>query len=205
MGKRKEREALLEEEVKSLKIAISRLQAQNTTKYNNHEPSLKGKKMKKPRWALRIVIIMVFMVGASGVAYTVSPEIQIRVVEFLQQFRINPEPQPSPVATASTSGTARNFYRVARQCPTSPYAEVQDDGLTLVLRGYGENVPFQLSFEEMKCFFRAVAMPEYIQEEMLRTRAIDGTVRATFIAITASWTYHPDDGLFVILHSDKGE
>jgi len=203
MGKRKEREALMEEEIESLKITIRQLQRQSTEQDNDRQMPFEGKKKRRPRWALRIVILLLFVVGISGTAYAVSPEIRARVIEFLQQFRINLEPLPSPEETASPSGSARYFYQIASKCPTSPYAEVQDDGQTLVLRGYGTDVPFQLSFEELKCFFMAVAMPQYIQEEMLRTRPIDGTVRATFATITASWTYHPDDGLFVILHKDK--
>ena len=203
MGKRKEREALMEEEIESLKITIRQLQKQSMEQDNDREPPLEGKKKRRPRWALRIAVVLLFVVGVSGAAYTVSPEIQIRVTEFLQQLGINSEPVPSPEETASPSGSARFFYQIASKCPMSPYAVVQDDGQTLVLRGYGTDAPFQLSFTELECFFRAAAMPQYIQEEMLRTRAIDGTVRATFGTITASWTYHPDDGLFVILHKDK--
>ena len=203
MGKRKEREALLEEEIESLKITIRQLQKQSTEHDDNRQAALESKKDQQPRWALRIIIAFLFVIGVLATAYAVSPEIQFRVTEFLQQFGIKSAPIPSPEETASPSGSARYFYEVVSKCPMSPYAEVQDDGRTLVLRGYGEDVPFQLSFEELKCFFRAAAMPQYIQEEMLRTRAIDGTVRATFATITASWTYHPDDGLFVILHRDK--
>ena len=186
----------MEEEIESLKITLRQLQIQRTEQDDHLDLPLDSKINKRRRWPLRILVLVLLAAGISGSAYAVSPEIRIHVIEFLQQLRINSEPLPSPEQTESPSGSARYFYQVASKCPMSPYAEVQDDGQTLVLRGYGADVPFRLSFEEMKCFFRAVAMPEYIEEEMLRTRAIDGTVRATFAAITASWTYHPDNGLF---------
>jgi hypothetical protein len=56
-----------------------------------------------------------------------------------------------------------------------------------------------VSEEVAACVFAATGMPDYVVSEMTRTRALDGVQSATWDAIEASWTYHPDDGLNVVL------
>ena len=41
--------------------------------------------------------------------------------------------------------------------------------------------------------------PTTVIAQMDSTRALDGTRDATWDGMTATWTYHPDDGLDVIL------
>lgn len=43
-----------------------------------------------------------------------------------------------------------------------------------------------------------LGLPDYIWEEMLQTRAIDGRQKETFGNIEVSWSYHPDQGLEVL-------
>jgi hypothetical protein len=41
--------------------------------------------------------------------------------------------------------------------------------------------------------------PESVVAQMGSTRALDGTRDASFDGMTATWTYHTDDGLEVIV------
>ena len=49
------------------------------------------------------------------------------------------------------------------------------------------------------CMLNEVGVPETTQEKMNRTRAMDGTQSDTWDALKASWSYHPDSGVNVVI------
>jgi hypothetical protein len=45
-------------------------------------------------------------------------------------------------------------------------------------------------------------MPVSVSEQVWATRALDGRVQETWPGYTASWTYHPDSGLQMVIKAD---
>ncbi|MGY0233940.1 hypothetical protein [Longispora urticae] len=56
-----------------------------------------------------------------------------------------------------------------------------------------------LTLTELACFLVALKTPDSVIAEMNSTRALDGRQTGDWDNIHASWTYHPDDGLEVIM------
>ncbi len=54
------------------------------------------------------------------------------------------------------------------------------------------------ALNEIQKFNKFFGLPDWIYQEMLKTRAIDGRQLEEFDKVTVSWSYHPDYGLEVI-------
>ncbi|WP_053205835.1 hypothetical protein [Jiangella muralis] len=92
---------------------------------------------------------------------------------------------------------------------------IEDDGATLVLAGYGDALTDLLdddaeledamadigltSVEDMACVLEELQAPTAVIEHMSSTRALDGTQSDDWEGYEAQWTYHPDDGLNIIV------
>tara|TARA_R110002051_G_scaffold60546_8_gene110876 strand:- start:16149 stop:16682 length:534 start_codon:yes stop_codon:yes gene_type:complete len=81
-------------------------------------------------------------------------------------------------------------------------ARVGDSGNSLILDMEGEDDPGQLSYNEMFCVLDALDLPDSVEAQMGETRSLDGRQTAEWDGINASWSYHPDDGLDLILSLD---
>ncbi|MDJ0312720.1 hypothetical protein [Arthrobacter sp. H35-D1] len=51
------------------------------------------------------------------------------------------------------------------------------------------------------CVLTALEAPDSLSTKLDSTRALDGTQRSEWAGFTASWTYHPDNGLNIILET----
>lgn len=49
------------------------------------------------------------------------------------------------------------------------------------------------------CFLKELGAPETIESKIGQTRALDGTQTAQWNEFEATWTYHPDDGLNLLV------
>lgn len=56
-----------------------------------------------------------------------------------------------------------------------------------------------VSFDGLTCVLGALDTPTSVIAQMESTRALDGMQSATWGDFKASWNYHPDDGLDVII------
>lgn len=90
----------------------------------------------------------------------------------------------------------------------------EDDGMVLNLDGEGtddRNVrngfkapDYKVSTEELVCMLNALGTPESIISKMERTRSLDGVQEDSAGGYDYSWTYHPDNGLDIIVeHSPR--
>lgn len=80
----------------------------------------------------------------------------------------------------------------------SNFMSLGDDGNTLTLQGapkYGDG----LSFDQIKCVVTTTGGPDSVASKMGQTRALDGMQNATWGDYEATWTFHPDNGMNVIL------
>ncbi|MGC4808508.1 hypothetical protein [Micromonospora sp. DT233] len=80
-------------------------------------------------------------------------------------------------------------------------ARVGDGGKSLILDGGGEE-DSGLTSMDIRCVLEELKTPDHVVSEMSSTRALDGKQAAQWGKIRASWTYHPDQGLDLILVSD---
>ena len=81
----------------------------------------------------------------------------------------------------------------------SGYIEVLDDGKTLSIDGKGEEDQ-GATFTEIACVLSAIPVPSYVTSRMDQTRALDGVQREEFASFDISWSYHPDNGLDIVIH-----
>ena len=79
---------------------------------------------------------------------------------------------------------------------------IEDGGKTLIIDGSGEGDPAGITGEELTCLFTQMKMPESVKAHVFETRALDGRQEDTWDGFRASWTYHPDDGLDMIVTAD---
>lgn len=75
-----------------------------------------------------------------------------------------------------------------------------DDDHTLVIDMAGEDYGSgDATIGDMQCVLGELDAPQSVISRMGATRALDGMQTATWGDYEASWTYHPDDGLDMIL------
>lgn len=75
---------------------------------------------------------------------------------------------------------------------------VGDGGRTLTLNGAGDTSG-GLAIDDLACVLGNLHVSDAVIAKMDGTRALDGMQTGSWDDIDASWTYHPDDGLDVIL------
>ncbi|WP_455834080.1 hypothetical protein [Pseudarthrobacter siccitolerans] len=123
----------------------------------------------------------------------------------------------TPTQSGSTSSApAESLLHQARHsCELdgtvfSDYAKLGDSGYTMTMMGapadptYADLIKVTgLRTTDFACVFTALEMPDSIVSQMDGTRALDGTQKASWDKFAASWTYHPDNGLRVILTESK--
>lgn len=73
-----------------------------------------------------------------------------------------------------------------------------DHTMTLDMAGEDTNSGV-LSFDQVTCVLAALGIPSSVASRMDATRALDGMQDGEWPGFHASWTYHPDNGLDIIL------
>jgi hypothetical protein len=81
----------------------------------------------------------------------------------------------------------------------SGYIDVLDSGKTLSIDGEGKEDQ-GAPIEEIACVLSAIPVPSYVTSRMDQTRAVDGVQREEFASFDISWSYHPDNGLDIVIH-----
>jgi hypothetical protein len=101
-------------------------------------------------------------------------------------------------AVARGVGPTR-FEAAAADCGLED-SVVGDGGKSLYLDMEGEELlSGELDYFEILCVLEEVHVPDYVLDHMGSTRSLDGRQSDEWDGIEASWTYHPDDGLDVLL------
>ncbi|BAS16325.1 hypothetical protein AHiyo8_46280 [Arthrobacter sp. Hiyo8] len=85
----------------------------------------------------------------------------------------------------------------------SAYATLGDGGYTITMKGEPDGKTTGLPVKDMACVLKAVSVPDSVVSQMDSTRALDGMQKASWDKFAASWTYHPDNGLRIILTESK--
>ena len=136
-----------------------------------------------PRWVVPVIAGMAVLLVAAGVSL------------YLATRHFGPAASP---AASPTSTPIRDAYFGCGQV-----GEVSDQDHTIVLDTLGGNLT-KATAADVNCILQHLGAPNAIYETMLKTRAIDGRQRGQWSTFEASWTYHPDHGLNVIIHDSAG-
>lgn len=73
-----------------------------------------------------------------------------------------------------------------------------DDGRSITMDSEGEESS-GASLDDVACVLRELDVPDSVISKFDSTRALDGGQQATWDDLDASWTYHPDDGLDIVI------
>ncbi len=108
-------------------------------------------------------------------------------------------------ATATAEPPTPPLEAAAQSCALGePGVQVGDGGtsMTIDMEGSDDVIGSGPSVDQVACILGAVDVPDHVISRMDRTRALDGMQDADWGDYAASWTYHPDNGLDVILTHD---
>jgi hypothetical protein len=121
------------------------------------------------------------------------------------------------LVTASQSGVTRSvaaaagvseiagpsdFEEAQTACdPGKSGTTVADGGQTLIVESRGEEDYTGLDHTAFSCIISNLNAPAAVTEHIGQTRAMDGRQTDTWDGMTASWTYHPDQGLDMIIRA----
>ena len=104
-----------------------------------------------------------------------------------------------PIIRASQEAMAPRFERAAEACELAPVLVVADKGTTLTLTTAGESGVSYTDIEDVACVLAKLEVPSYVVSHIDSTRALDGQQTDEWDGISARWTYHPEDGLHLVL------
>lgn len=77
---------------------------------------------------------------------------------------------------------------------------VEDDGHTLLVATLPQDDdPLGVSTTALTCVQQALDMPTWLTESMGQTRSLDGRQSEEWSNFSAQWSYHPDNGLNLII------
>ncbi|SDC39513.1 hypothetical protein SAMN05216410_1791 [Sanguibacter gelidistatuariae] len=92
-------------------------------------------------------------------------------------------------------------YEVCKLSSSSG-ARLADAGSTLILDTQGEDDLTGMDYLDLYCVSAALDMPTSVMTQIEQTRAMDGRVSGTWDGLSASWSYHPDSGLDLMVTAE---
>ena len=78
---------------------------------------------------------------------------------------------------------------------------VADEGNTLLIDGDGEGETDNANVIQTVCLIGELEIPDSVIARMESTSSLMGQQEATWNDYTAYWTYHPDNGLDIIIET----
>jgi hypothetical protein len=82
---------------------------------------------------------------------------------------------------------------------SSSYFSVGDGGTSLTVESGGKS--YGASMTDTYCVLHRLQAPDSMISRMGQTRALDGRQSATWKGYSASWGYHPDSGMNLVVES----
>jgi hypothetical protein len=105
--------------------------------------------------------------------------------------------RPGPPSNPTEPGLEQVWNACGR------HGQLSDGGKTLVLDMQGRDDVSGVRTEEVGCTLDYLKTPTYVREKMASTRAVDGRQDEAWdnggLTFEASWTYHPDNGLDILI------
>jgi hypothetical protein len=135
-------------------------------------------------WGSLAVVAAAVVVGTIVTVLVLTGDSDKTSSAGVNPFQLQPTPE-APLETASTDCVA---------------GTLADEDKTLVIDMMGQDYGSgTATFADIECVLDELGAPQSIVAKMGSTRALDGMQTANWSDYEATWTYHPDDGLDVIL------
>lgn len=99
------------------------------------------------------------------------------------------------------TGDSQTSLETAKEDCAADTADVHigDDGASMIISGVAAEEVEGANIVELLCIFDRVQVPDAVRSQISNTRALDGRQEAAWDDFTASWTYHPDSGMDLII------
>jgi hypothetical protein len=112
------------------------------------------------------------------------------------------------IVTEKTPSSARatpemtRLQQAAEECVESATGvTVGDAGKTMIISAAGADTGEEATIDELACILRALDVTDAVTSQIDQTRALDGRQEADWGSFHASWTYHPDDGVNMVIEA----
>ena len=106
------------------------------------------------------------------------------------------------VTLTGCAGSFNTFQQAYDTCSSPSGVTVSDGGKTLIIDGQNEYF-VGATISDTVCLLNAVELPSYIRSNMETTNSLMGRQSDTFgDKIDVSWSYHPDNGLDIVIHKN---
>lgn len=102
---------------------------------------------------------------------------------------------------ASTMPDETEIEAAARRCGLS--LSVGDNGTSISLDTQGEDEYSGDDWEDVICLLDDLEVPDRVVSRMDQTRALDGTLDASWGDYEAFWNYHPDHGMNLTIYDSE--
>lgn len=105
------------------------------------------------------------------------------------------------IAGAVSSASGPSFESAAESCNASNTDGISlgDEGSSITIDTQGEDESSGASFDDAACILNALNVSDSVISQIDDTSAMDGRQTASWEGVDASWTYHPDNGMKLIL------
>ncbi|MDK1326627.1 hypothetical protein [Arthrobacter sp. zg-Y1143] len=107
----------------------------------------------------------------------------------LAQIDFSSEPEPSVALTDAVSSCG---------VEDTTGIELGDEGQSLTMDSEGKE-SYGADFADITCVLDAIDIPDSVSNRMNATRSLDGRLTAEWDEFAASWSYHPDSGMNVVI------
>lgn len=94
------------------------------------------------------------------------------------------------------------FTKAIESCGSPEGITIGDEGKTMTVDMMGEDEWSGASLDDTRCIIKAVGTPDYIIADIESTNSLAGRQDAEFEGISATWDYHPDNGLDITFHKN---
>ena len=85
---------------------------------------------------------------------------------------------------------------------SDPSFDLGDEGYTLSIDGKGEDDGRGADLTDIACVLNALNVSDAVVGRIDNTRALDGTLEGDWDGFTATWSYHPDSGLSMVIEEE---
>jgi hypothetical protein len=108
-------------------------------------------------------------------------------------------------SAVQTVNASHALQKAADECGGADIdgVSVIDEGSSLTIDTEGEDDLSGASMEDTACILAALEVPESVIAQMDATTAMQGRQTAAWNNVEASWTYHPNTGVKIILTTAK--
>ena len=159
-------------------------------------------KRARPKWLIPVVVVAGVVVAAVVVVLVIVLPNHQTPLERAGASCSGTAPLERELATpgATTDPTGDAALQAAFGDYLDGVVSVEDNGQTLVVQTKSQDDdPLGVGVLAIDCVADELQMPDSVKELVLQTRSIDGRLSGEWKGFSASWGYHPDNGLNMII------